>query len=65
MHWKQRYDKKNLIGIDALSLVFSLFAAIYIKHEAFIFPTSLFDCLFFGLLLASYTSFHKLQAAKA
>jgi len=51
MHWKQRYDKKNLIGIDALSLVFSLFAAIYIKHEAFIFPSSLSDCLFFGLLM--------------
>ena len=51
MHWKQRYYKKNLIGIDALSLVFSLFAAIYIKHEAFIFPTSVADFLFFGLLM--------------
>jgi len=51
MHWKQRYYKKNLIGIDALSLVFSLFVAIYIKHQAFIFPTSLVDCLFFGLLM--------------
>ncbi|MEY3539915.1 MAG: hypothetical protein RL188_1332 [Bacteroidota bacterium] len=51
MHWKQRYYKKNLIGIDALSLIFSLFAAIYIKHEAFIFPSSFTDFLFFGLLL--------------
>lgn len=51
MHWKQRYYKKNLIGIDALSLVFSLFAAIYIKHQAFIFPSSIADFLFFGLLM--------------
>ena len=51
MHWKQRYYKKNLIGIDALSLVFSVFAAIYIKHDAFIFPTSFVDFLFFGLLM--------------
>ena len=51
MHWKQRYYKKNLIGIDALSLVLSLFTAIYIKHQAFIFPSSLFDFLFFGLLM--------------
>ncbi len=50
MHWKQRYYKKNLIGIDALSLFFSLFAAIYIKHQAFIFPVSLLDFLFLGLL---------------
>ena len=51
MHWKQRYYKKNLIGIDALSLVFSLFTAIYIKHQAFIFPASFSDFLFFGLLM--------------
>lgn len=51
MHWKQRYYKKNLIGIDALSLVFSVFAAIYIKHDAFIFPASFVDFLFFGLLM--------------
>lgn len=51
MQWKQRYYKKNLIGIDALSLVFSLFAAIYIKHQAFIFPSSIADFLFFGLLM--------------
>lgn len=51
MHWKQRYYKKNLIGIDALSLVFSLFAAIYIKHQAFIFPSAVTDFLFFGLLM--------------
>ena len=50
MQWKQRYYKKNLIGIDALSLFFSLFAAIYIKHQAFIFPASFFDFLFMGLL---------------
>jgi putative colanic acid biosynthesis UDP-glucose lipid carrier transferase len=51
MHWKQRYYKKNLIGIDALSLVLSLFTAIYIKHQAFIFPSSFIDFLFFGLLM--------------
>jgi hypothetical protein len=51
MHWKQRYYKKNLIGIDALSLIFSLFTAIYIKHQAFIFPSSFIDFLFFGLLM--------------
>jgi putative colanic acid biosynthesis UDP-glucose lipid carrier transferase len=51
MHWKQRYHKKNLIGIDALSLLLSLFTAIYIKHQAFIFPSSLIDFLFLGLLL--------------
>ncbi len=51
MHWKQRYYKNNLIGIDALSLVLSLFIAIYIKHQAFIFPSSFIDFLFFGLLL--------------
>lgn len=51
MHWKQRYYKKNLIGIDALNLVFSLFTAIYIKHQAFIFPASFSDFLFFGLLM--------------
>jgi hypothetical protein len=51
MHWKQRYYKKNLIGIDALSLVLSLFTAIYIKHQSFIFPSSFIDFLFFGLLM--------------
>ena len=51
MHWKQRYYKKNLIGIDALSLIFSLFTAIYIKHQAFVFPASFSDFLFFGLLM--------------
>lgn len=51
MHWKQRYYKKNLIGIDALSLILSLFTAIYIKHQAFIFPSTLIDFLFLGLLM--------------
>jgi len=51
MHWKQRYYKKNLIGIDALSLVLSLFTSIYIKHQSFIFPSSFIDFLFFGLLM--------------
>jgi putative colanic acid biosynthesis UDP-glucose lipid carrier transferase len=51
MLWKQRYYKKNLIGIDALSLVLSLFTSIYIKHQAFIFPSSFIDFLFLGLLM--------------
>jgi putative colanic acid biosynthesis UDP-glucose lipid carrier transferase len=51
MHWKQSYHKKNLIGIDALSLILSLFTAIYIKHQAFIFPSSIIDFLFLGLLM--------------
>jgi putative colanic acid biosynthesis UDP-glucose lipid carrier transferase len=51
MQWKQRFYKKNQIGIDAFSLLFSLFAAIYIKHHAFIFPTSFRDLLFTGLIV--------------
>jgi putative colanic acid biosynthesis UDP-glucose lipid carrier transferase len=51
MHWKQRFYKKNQIGIDAISLLISLFAAIYIKHGAFIFPKSFTDLLFTGLIV--------------
>jgi putative colanic acid biosynthesis UDP-glucose lipid carrier transferase len=51
MHWKQRFYKKNQIGIDAISLLFSLFAAIYIKHGAFIFPKSFSDVLFTFLIV--------------
>ena len=53
MHWKQRFYKKNQIGIDAISLLFSFFAAIYIKHQYFLFPKTftdfLFTCLIVGL----------------
>ena len=51
MQLKERNYKKNLIAIDAVSLVFSLFVAIYIKHHHFIFPKSIFDFLYLGLLL--------------
>jgi putative colanic acid biosynthesis UDP-glucose lipid carrier transferase len=51
MHWKQRFYKKNQIGIDAISLLFSLFAAIYIKHGALIFPKSFSDVLFTFLIV--------------
>jgi putative colanic acid biosynthesis UDP-glucose lipid carrier transferase len=51
MHWKQRFYKKYQIGIDAISLLASLFAAIYIKHQDFIFPTSFTDFLFTLLIL--------------
>lgn len=51
MHWKQRFYKKNQIGIDAISLLISLFAAIYIKHGSFIFPKSFTDLLFTCLIV--------------
>ena len=51
MHWKQRFYKKNQIGIDAISLLISLFTAIYIKHGAFIFPKSFTDLLFTCLIV--------------
>lgn len=51
MQLKERNYKKNLIAIDAVSLVFSLFVAIYIKHQHFIFPKSFFDFLYLGLLM--------------
>ncbi|MEN9700876.1 MAG: hypothetical protein RIR55_179, partial [Bacteroidota bacterium] len=50
MHWKQRFYRKNQIGIDAISLLFSLFTAIYIKHGAFVFPKSFSDVLFTFLI---------------
>ncbi len=57
MHWKQRFYKKNQIGIDAISLLFSFFAAIYIKHQYFLFPKTftdfLFTCLIVGLWFIS------------
>ena len=60
MHWKQSFYKKNQIGIDAISLLFSLFAAIYIKHHAFVFPTSFTDILFTGLIIGFwYLSAHQ------
>lgn len=51
MHWKQRFYKKNQIGIDAISLLLSLFAAIYTKHQNFLFPKSFTDFLFTCLIL--------------
>ena len=62
MHWKQRYYKKNLIGIDALSLVLSLFTAIYIKHQAFIFPSSFIDFLFLGTHSPNRQFINKLES---
>ena len=51
MQWKQKFYKKNQIAIDAVSLLFSLFAATYIQHGAFVFPTHFTDVLFIGLIL--------------
>ncbi len=60
MQWKQRFYKKNQIGIDAISLLVSLFAAIYIKHQAFIFPKSFTDLLFTILIIGFwYLSAHQ------
>jgi putative colanic acid biosynthesis UDP-glucose lipid carrier transferase len=51
MHWKNRFYKKNQIGMDAISLLLSLFAAIFIKHQAFVFPKSFSDLLFTILII--------------
>jgi putative colanic acid biosynthesis UDP-glucose lipid carrier transferase len=51
MRWNNRFYKKNQIGIDAISLLISLFAAIYIKHQSFIFPKSFTDLLFTTLIV--------------
>jgi len=50
MQLKQRFYKKNQIGIDAISLLLSLFISIYCKHGAFIFPKSFVDVLFIFLI---------------
>jgi len=51
MNWNQRYYKKTQISIDAFSLLFSLMLAVYVKHDAFIFPQSITDFLFIVLIL--------------
>ena len=51
MHWKQRFYKKNQIGIDAISLLLSLFAAIYTKHQYYLFPKTFTDFLFTFLIV--------------
>ncbi len=50
MQFKEHNYKKNLIIIDAISLISSLFIAIYIKHHAIIFPKNFLDFLYLGLI---------------
>lgn len=51
MNLNQRYYKKTQVGIDAISLIFSLLLSVFIKEEAFIFPKTFADFAFIALLL--------------
>lgn len=50
MQFKERNYKTNLIVIDAISLIFSLFIAIYFKHKVVLFPKNILDLLYLILI---------------
>ena len=51
MKWNHKYYKKLQIGIDAGSLLLSLFITVFIKKGGYVFPKTFYDFSFIFLLL--------------